>query len=286
MSSVFRQFLSCCFRTRSQSHERQQGGPDERTHLIPPTNEVPPVRTYVLDQHKMKERLGTIVRAQEGKMVNVNAQLPFNLHSQSLHALDPGAERSRSMNPPGTSTTQRIPSYSPARDESPSLQTSRSTSSLHPGDASYLPPEEDPEYGARRPAFNVRLVRAPGAALWTRRGRSLTRGRYSRWGDERLIGAGNGNGNGNAAEGNGVRVTGQENGVTLNGHADAADGPAAGSASTAHPPIRVAAPLPSSNGPDAEAEGEARGDGGATPHAPGFRIQIEDVGKISQSWGD
>ncbi|KAN0109764.1 hypothetical protein V8E52_009011 [Russula decolorans] len=39
----------------------------------------PASRHIIIDQQRMKERLGVIVRAKESKMVNVNAPLPFNL---------------------------------------------------------------------------------------------------------------------------------------------------------------------------------------------------------------
>lgn len=74
------------------------------------------------------------------------------------------------------------------QDDAPSLQTSRSTTSLHPGDASYLPPDADPENGVRRPILNARIVR--GVAGFTvgggRVGRSTTRGRTGRFGDDRI----------------------------------------------------------------------------------------------------
>ncbi|KAF9002255.1 hypothetical protein BDQ17DRAFT_1425919 [Cyathus striatus] len=37
-----------------------------------------------VDHQKLQERLGGIVRAKEGKMVNVSSQIPFNLHNQAI----------------------------------------------------------------------------------------------------------------------------------------------------------------------------------------------------------
>ncbi|KAF9482104.1 hypothetical protein BDN70DRAFT_930365 [Pholiota conissans] len=57
--------------------------------------------TYADEQQRMKERMGSIVRAKEGKMVNVNARLPFNLHNHphptgSIHA-NPSSSSSLSL---------------------------------------------------------------------------------------------------------------------------------------------------------------------------------------------
>jgi len=238
----------------------------------------------------MNERLGTIVRAKEGKMVNVNAQLPFNLHNRSL---DPSATRSRSVSAhhqPAASTSQhRVPSYSPQRTESPSIQTSRSTSSLHPGDASYLPPEANPESGIRKPAFSVRLVRTAGPGIWTRRGRSVTRGRFSRFGDESRSGKQIGessiwlendspNGAADAGEPNGK-------GKQVNGTANGADADAPPTAATDDHGADALFQHTSSPAGDDDPGCEATccGEDGA---APEFHIEIEDVGKISQSWND
>lgn len=139
-------------------------------------------------------------------MVNVNTPLPFNLHNVNHDLADPSSSRSvtrsRSAHPVmggglAESSTDMLPdlpsrisSYSPTRDRdlSPSLPTSRSTSSLHPGDASYLPPEADPDGGNRRPILNMRLVRGTGGygvggSFRPRKGRSVTRGRVGPYPD-------------------------------------------------------------------------------------------------------
>lgn len=122
----------------------------------------------VVDQQRMKERLGVIVRSKEGcarlhmshstpthkhqphrKMVNVNASLPFNLHNKALHGrLDPSSSRSA-----------RGPSPQPSVD---TAQTSSSASR-----------NEDEE--ARRPVLNVKIVRGV-SAFQSRRGRPNGRG--------------------------------------------------------------------------------------------------------------
>ena len=134
-------------------------------------------------------------------MVNVNAPLPFNLSNQDLNdrRLNPSSSRSarsRSAHPTLGGPTgygpemlpevpSRVASYSPTRnrEHSPAPDLSQSTTSLHPGDASYLPDTEE-ENGGRRPILNVRLVKDAGMfgaggnfGSRSRQGRSLARGR-------------------------------------------------------------------------------------------------------------
>ena len=135
-------------------------------------------------------------------MVNVNQPLPFNLHNRPAYGRTDRSLSANTTPPRPTSSTnpspdspsaaaypnQHAPSYTPSREPSPSIQTSRSASSLHPGDASYLPPESDPENGARRPILNARIVRGVGGFTvgGGRVGRSTTRGRTGRFGDDRI----------------------------------------------------------------------------------------------------
>lgn len=224
----------------------------------------------------------------------MNTPLPFNLHNRPLH--DPSGSASRSASAHLDPNTHRRVSYSPPRDESasPSIPTSRSTSSLQPGDASYLPPEADPEYG-RRPVLSVRLVRgAPGNGIWTRRGRSVTRGRYSRFGDdassamqnqqEHKVWDGSGLANGDAILPTAADEDGPEHDKEQNGVVVAVDGEQGDEAaeSTPHPPLSLS---PAGGAAVARADTEAEAEAGKAP-PPNFHIEIRDVGKISQSWGD
>ncbi|KAL4253324.1 hypothetical protein ABKN59_005144 [Abortiporus biennis] len=262
MGSLFRQIFCCCIRSSSPGpHE-----PDETTNLIRPEDSVPQTPSYVVDTQKMKERLGTIVRAKEGKMVNVNAPLPFNLHNKSLYAQleesSSRSERSLSVENNGVSDTvgrARLPSYSPTRggrDLSPSLQTSRSTTSLHPGDASYLPPEADPDNGNRGPILNVRLVNVGGSGSSGRVGRSITRGRRGRYSFERP---------------SNLAMAHLEN--------ESSDIKSFSKLPDATPRAH-----PCSDASSQETRPEADTLGQDTPLAMEFKIQ--GVGKISQSWGD
>jgi hypothetical protein len=173
--SLWSRAFSCCIRARSHS----KVGPHERTPLIPDTEHAPiSTQPQGADQQKIKERLTNIVRSKEGKMVNVNAQIPFNLHNQKNlgQRFDPSSSRSLRSSSGGIHTScsnqdSRRPSLSPAT----SLRASRSTASLtHPEDLSL---ETEP----KKPILNVKLVRCPGRR---RASSSRVRGRLGRFGEE------------------------------------------------------------------------------------------------------
>lgn len=241
-------------------------------------------------------------------MVNVNTPLPFNLHNRSLHQrLDMSSSRSdhsisghtSPVRPLASTSNMRVtidPSIPPrargratrtlspslSRDPSPSLETSRSTSSLHPGDASYLPPEEDPEYGVRKPILNVRLVRHYGAVsqaygIRMRQGRRTTRGRLGRFGDDPGGGEALDTGKSNEVAVNGtipITVTMEEQDRTPKGGANEALASLAQGSDRTTPTNATIAKLSSRDD----------GAGPTSPDVPTFKIR--DVGKISQSWGD
>lgn len=221
------------------------------------------------------------------KMVNVNQPLPFNLHNRpayghterslSTNTTPPRPTSSSNPSPDSPSTSaypnpHHAPSYTPSREPSPSIQTSRSTSSLHPGDASYLPPEADPDGGVRRPILNVRLVRGPGGFIAggrIRQGRSAIRGRLGRFGEERGEGPEGANGKDKQVENGGDGVLEVESPST--------SGEDSQDRSTRLGPRNA-------NGVHAE---------GSYDTAPGRKtaflaseFKIEDIGNISQSWGE
>ncbi|KAI0769416.1 hypothetical protein BD413DRAFT_604989 [Trametes elegans] len=290
MSAVFSYVFGCCIRPRSPDSDE----PDERTPFIQPADEVSPVRTYTVDHDRLRERLGTIVRSKEGKMVNVNQPLPFNMHGRPPHARPdrsvsanttpprPSSSTAQTTHPPDSPTaaahTQigRIPSYSPSREPSPSIQTSRSTSSLHPGDASYLPPGVDPDGGNRRPILNVRLVRGPSGFTTggrTRQGQVAIRGRLGRPGEDRGRESGDEAGNSDAASAKGKA---RENASGVNGASDAEPRPG-GQAAAPH--------VVNGNGVDVPGSSEVAAQE-TTLSALDSEFIIEDVGDIAQSWGD
>ncbi|KAI0338282.1 hypothetical protein BDW22DRAFT_1363164 [Trametopsis cervina] len=290
MASVLRHvFCYCC---GPRAHSPGDGDDvNEHTPFIRPqsSSEEPSTSNYAVNHQVLKDRLGTIVRAKENKMVNVSTDLPFNLANKVLHGqigdLESSSSPSRSRSAhailsggvAGSSVLggRRAPSFSHSqspppragRDPSPSIQTSRSNSSLHPGDASYLPPEADPMNGVRGPVLNARLVRRPGtggfgvggSAGALRQGRTITRGRLGRFESEAGNGIPEGNGQSN---GNGLVIhvdtgTGTEGGIHENGGAD----------------DNVRTPRAS----DSQAIPEKA--------IPDFGA-IQDVGNITCSWGD
>ncbi|CDO75689.1 hypothetical protein BN946_scf184585.g2 [Trametes cinnabarina] len=290
MASFFQHVFGCCIRRRLHLHNPEE--PDENTPFIPPSDDAPPPRTYTIDHERMRERLGTIVRSKEGKMVNVNQPLPFNLHGHGRAPVTlPSGSLSTNTTPPRPSSsaahdtitadsstatvmmhTPRLPSYSPSRDPSPSIQTSRSTSSLHPGDASYLPPDADPDAGVRRPILNVRLVRAGGrrsSGGRPRPGLTFERGRQGRSGDVRARDSSdeaedwNNNGKGKTKSG----INGTHVGSTV---------ATAGADSDSVPRDTF----------DTGALGYASGDAPNGTSALDLDIKIDDVGNIAESWGD
>ncbi|KAI0633497.1 hypothetical protein C8Q77DRAFT_1057605 [Trametes polyzona] len=276
MASVVRYVFGCCIRARSPGPKE----PDERTPFIQPTDEVSPIRTYTVDHDRLKERLGTIVRSKEGKMVNVNQPLPFNLHGRPPHAR-PDRSLSANTTPPRASTTHttRVPSYSTSREPSPSIQTSRSTSSLHPGDASYLPPEADPDGGNRRPILNIRLVRGPGGFYAGARPRPgpVSRGRSGRPGEEDARENGDEAGGSGSTDGKGKAVA--------NGVSETSD-PTPSTTGERPNPAGVSESATGHSGDTHGAVGSAAAAEAheSTPFDSEFKI--EDVGDIAQSWGD
>ncbi|KAF9056762.1 hypothetical protein BDP27DRAFT_1373253 [Rhodocollybia butyracea] len=65
--------ILCCWRSKGHSRENQRDVINERSHLIPTTNDQPePIPSIVpIDPARVRERLGVIVRAKEERMVNV-----------------------------------------------------------------------------------------------------------------------------------------------------------------------------------------------------------------------
>ncbi|KAF8557672.1 hypothetical protein OG21DRAFT_1482132 [Imleria badia] len=170
--------FSCCG-LRPRPHDL----PDERAPLIPHSDDtptrvpsLPPVccsrpsspQPRVIDHQKLKERLGSVVRSKEGKMVNVNAQFPFNLHDHE-HPDNDSSRSSRNVSG-GTLSSSRAASPSPHRK----LHRSPSSASLRP-DAQdvihYLPLVVNHP----APIHSVRLVKS-ARSTHSIRGRSLRTG--------------------------------------------------------------------------------------------------------------
>lgn len=253
---MFNFLFSCCVRQR----RRDPTVPDEHTFLIPATtaSETPTPQPRVVDHQKLKERLGTVVRSKEGKMVNVNAAFPFNLHNQTL-----GDPPSRSVSG-GTLDSSRRTSRSPARD---SLHTRYSSTSLHrdaEGSTSQGNDTVDGRGDPYKPILNVRLVSTPASNGANRAINGISRGRPGRGFEHRRVMAvsadhispdEDGDEHDNAAEGNDA--------LTPRLQTHTSDGDATDSFDSD----------PSKLFPDAN-----------VIHTEDFTIR--DAGAISRSWGD
>ncbi|KAF5321669.1 hypothetical protein D9619_000071 [Psilocybe cf. subviscida] len=82
------QKLLCCCRHEPEPPNDGQEEFDETSHLIRHTIEPPVIRVddEYERQRQHRERLANIVRNTSGRMVNLGARLPFNLHNQVLPA--------------------------------------------------------------------------------------------------------------------------------------------------------------------------------------------------------
>jgi len=257
MISLFSQVWGCCLRAPSASRDI-----NEQSRLIPPPQDDPPPKqptSVVIDHQKLKDRLGTIVRSKEGKMINVGTPLPFNLHNKALHArIDAsgsGSSRSRARSPSGSSSHWPNTSGEPrvegerSRTSSPQPPSNTSLASLQPGDASYLPPDERDD--GKRPILNVRLA-GEGSGR-TRKGRS--RGRLGRFGEER----------GRELK----RRNGSANGMTQYTEDEGDDRKLSSSAPSESPPKNEPLSLNESSSPTTRKS-----------------FKIKDVGTIARSWRD
>ncbi|KAF8149345.1 hypothetical protein B0H34DRAFT_182472 [Crassisporium funariophilum] len=205
MASMFNQVFSCCLqRKRSKTFDT----PNEQSHLIPATAEESPSSSspnaFVIDQQKLKERMGSIVRSKEGcvatfsviyrysvfhllrKMVNVNSRLPFNLHNKKLSVtIDPSSSSrsaSSSTHPRPSLNFSPLPSTTPSNGQVQAHVGAPLTTAVHPtvsrsssmASRETSAHESDPST-TRTPILNIRLVRglpSGGAGITARRGRA------------------------------------------------------------------------------------------------------------------
>ncbi|KAJ7435784.1 hypothetical protein B0H11DRAFT_2295291 [Mycena galericulata] len=82
LTSMLQSLFSCCIRSHRSADDDLTIIPDETTHLLPSSTGIPSPGlpdTIVVDQQNLNDRLGTIVRAKEGKMVNVGSRTPFTV---------------------------------------------------------------------------------------------------------------------------------------------------------------------------------------------------------------
>ncbi|KAF8871946.1 hypothetical protein CPB84DRAFT_1899639 [Gymnopilus junonius] len=106
--ALFTQIFCCCRHPKVEVDDSY----NEESHLIPQTDEPPIIYgpdTVRIDHGKLQERLGHIVRAKEGKMVNVASHIPFNLHNQVI----PPEPHSISRSASGSMDTREERQYNP-----------------------------------------------------------------------------------------------------------------------------------------------------------------------------
>lgn len=143
--------FSCCIRQRADEPDINH----EHEPLIQPIDEPPVPPGRIAADQKLKERLGIVVSSQQGKMVNVNAQFPFNLHGGKVLGDPSSSHSTRSV----SGGTQDSYSRRPSRSPGPSLQKSQSSLSLaHDVQEFYRGPAND-STDQIRPVLNARLIK-------------------------------------------------------------------------------------------------------------------------------
>ncbi|KAJ6531191.1 hypothetical protein B0H19DRAFT_1190713 [Mycena capillaripes] len=169
--STFFSLFCCCGHHRV----RDEDTVDETSHLIPSNLESTSPTVVFTDHQRIQERLVTIVRAKERKMVNVNSQIPFNLHNRVITP-NPSLSRSVSLSTGHFDPTNVVASTFDAREPltvqlrsppSPLLGSERNASHSKSRSISLTRNENDPP----NPILNVRLVNTIQTNLPQRVGR-------------------------------------------------------------------------------------------------------------------
>ncbi|KAJ7016096.1 hypothetical protein C8F04DRAFT_584071 [Mycena alexandri] len=125
MPTSILQFLCyCCLRPEVSREDDPTVIPTETTHLIPnsaglSSPSLP--EAMIVDHQKLNDRMGLIVRAKEGKMVNVSVRLPFML--QSATGNSPPSSNGLSSSPTTPTSTATAPA-------APAPQTSAGSSAV------------------------------------------------------------------------------------------------------------------------------------------------------------
>ncbi|KAF7369864.1 hypothetical protein MSAN_00615400 [Mycena sanguinolenta] len=170
MFSLIAQLLCCGVRPRAASPDAQSTViPTERSHLLEDSQSFHrPV--IVVDHQKLSDKLSTIVRTKEGKMVSVSARTPFTLHDAVASNANAGGGRVNvSRRPPVLTMTPArshgsLNLYSDSRSRHSSRSGSRS-SSRQPDLRSHSTNSSAPRSTASRSAAGSASVsdnRAPG----------------------------------------------------------------------------------------------------------------------------
>ncbi|KAJ6512306.1 hypothetical protein DFH09DRAFT_1333454 [Mycena vulgaris] len=118
----------CCIRPLDDD-SADQVIPNETSRLIPASAQLPPPGPpeMTVDHQKLNDRLSTIVRAKEGKMVNVISRTPFTLRSVHDNTSSPASPIS-----PGPTSPSTPASTSAALPEAPVIPASSTLGSRRP----------------------------------------------------------------------------------------------------------------------------------------------------------
>ncbi|KAJ7024291.1 hypothetical protein C8F04DRAFT_163689 [Mycena alexandri] len=167
--------LFCCC---GQHHRaRDDDIVDETSHLIPSNVDPTPPTVVFTDYQRIQERLITIVRAKERKMVNVNSQIPFNLHNRVI--TKPSLSRSVSLSAGGlpdhanivaSTFDAREPLTVQLRSPPSPLGSANGRNASHSQSRS-ISLSRDPDEIPPKPILNVRLVNTFTSNLPQRVGR-------------------------------------------------------------------------------------------------------------------
>ncbi|KAK7024714.1 hypothetical protein R3P38DRAFT_1050186 [Favolaschia claudopus] len=179
MFSLFAQLICCGKRSRAIPPDAPSTViPNERTPLLDdPREQAPDVS---VDHQSLSDRLGTIVRAKEGKMVSVSSRTPFTLHDAEQAQLpttstaneDDGVQDvTISRRPPVLTMTPArshgsfsyLRSDSQSQHSSESRSGSRSPSRQRAQSGSSVPPSSS---SGRRSGAAARRFKSPDRSEW------------------------------------------------------------------------------------------------------------------------
>ncbi|KAJ7759567.1 hypothetical protein B0H16DRAFT_1720359 [Mycena metata] len=164
-ASILQLLCCCCIHPEVSPENDPTVIPTETTYLIPNSAGLSSPRlpgAMIVDHQKLNDRMGIIVRAKEGKMVNVSARLPFTL--QSATASSPPSSTGLSSSPTTpTSTAANAPAPQisagslTASRRPPVLTMTPARSRLH-AESRYSSPSGSRSSSRRRPELSDRYT--------------------------------------------------------------------------------------------------------------------------------
>nr|GAT50708.1 predicted protein [Mycena chlorophos] len=161
MASILSILCCCCGHGRSAAHDADEV--NENSRLIPSNVDASPPNIEYTDQQRMEERLLSIVRTKERKMVNVISQIPFNLHGRVITP-NPSLSRSVSLStgrpePPHSHIDVREPlTVQLARPIHSRNASGSQSNDSHPSSRDVSLARERVLQPPREPILNARLV--------------------------------------------------------------------------------------------------------------------------------